>query len=796
VRPARWATSRRLLPIAAGLAAFLVLSWQVLDPDAQLFYRDTGRLYYPLKRYIADRLRAGHLPLWDPWTEAGVSLLGQMSPAIFHPWTLLYLVFPFDLAFKLNHLLPLLLAGVGTYLLARRLGASRTGATAGGLIFGSCGYLVSQAASNLIFVVGPAGVPLALERFIALLESPSRGRLLAASALLALCAYGGEPQSMLMCGLIGSAFAVARALSRREKPWRTVALIAAWGGLAVALSAPVALPAAHQFSRSTRGAGLSAYERQRFSVSPRRLPGLFVPRAFDDVPELAETLEESRAIMPFQEYLGNGGFAPGIYLGAGALLLAAFAALAGRRGRFFLLGALILVVASTGEELGLQPILARAVPGFALFRYAEKQMAFASLLVAVAAALGLDAAFAGRRRTSILAAISGAAAAGMAIFAAVLGRGAPSLRQRLVEVGTYHLPATADVFIARLRQGLTQEWQFLALFALAAGAAAIRPRFPGRALAAAACGVAVVLSGSAHLSTLPVEFFHQPPPLARDLLETAGPSGGAWRLYTRPDLDLAPLDLDPKRMYAVRAREPLRPQYNGLFGIESVADYFTLPDANYSALLEGAPRESFDLLTVRFFVSMPGALTEAQAKDAGFKRTHFGMWLLTLPPRPRARLLDQVEVAPTEAALAKRLREVDPSRTALLLPAEAEAAAGVHRSPSAPPLPLIARPAPERIAVEVSAPTPSILEVGEHYDRGWRARVDGKPAPTLAVDGAILGAVVPAGRHSVELRFRPAGFLEGIAVALAALLFLIVTKFVSLLPNSVASRPRSPPKVA
>jgi len=138
---------------------------------------------------------------------------------------------------------------------------------------------------------------------------------------------------MLMCGVIGSAFAVSRALSRGAGLGRAAYLIAAWGALAAALAAPVALPAAAQLARSTRAAGLSRYELTRFSVSPRRLPGLFVPRAFDDTPELSSSLEESRDISPFEEYFDSAPFASSIYLGSGALLLALFAIRAGRRGR-------------------------------------------------------------------------------------------------------------------------------------------------------------------------------------------------------------------------------------------------------------------------------------------------------------------------------------------------------------------------------------------------------------------------------------------------------------------------------
>ena len=63
----------------------------VLDPRQQLFWRDTQRFFYPFKLAIAERLRRGELPLWDPWTESGASVLGQLTPGLWHPATLLYL---------------------------------------------------------------------------------------------------------------------------------------------------------------------------------------------------------------------------------------------------------------------------------------------------------------------------------------------------------------------------------------------------------------------------------------------------------------------------------------------------------------------------------------------------------------------------------------------------------------------------------------------------------------------------------------------------------------------------------
>src|SRR5919206_3269278 len=138
----------RLAPAFLGLVLLANFFAPTLDPSVQLYYRDTGRLYYPVKLFIAEQLRRGHLPFWDPMTECGVSLLGQVTPALLHPATLLYLAFPFDMAFKLNHLLGPLLAAIGVYRLARRLGATDWASLAGAVAYAGCGYVISVTGSN------------------------------------------------------------------------------------------------------------------------------------------------------------------------------------------------------------------------------------------------------------------------------------------------------------------------------------------------------------------------------------------------------------------------------------------------------------------------------------------------------------------------------------------------------------------------------------------------------------------------------------------------------------------------
>ena len=55
------------------------------------------------------------------------------------------------------------------------------------------------------------------------------------------------------------------------------------------------------------------------------------------------------------------------------------------------------------------------------------------------------------------------------------------------------------------------------------------------------------------------------------------------------------------------------------------------------------------------------------------------------------------------------------------------------------------------------------------FARGWRARVDGVPAPVLRANGKHRAVAVNAGRHEVVLRYEAPGLLPGVAVSLLGL---------------------------
>ena len=47
----------RSAPLLLGFALLALFFAPTLDPRVQLYYRDTGRLYYPVKLFIAEQLR-------------------------------------------------------------------------------------------------------------------------------------------------------------------------------------------------------------------------------------------------------------------------------------------------------------------------------------------------------------------------------------------------------------------------------------------------------------------------------------------------------------------------------------------------------------------------------------------------------------------------------------------------------------------------------------------------------------------------------------------------------------------
>jgi hypothetical protein len=95
--------------------------------------------------------------------------------------------------------------------------------------------------------------------------------------------------------------------------------------------------------------------------------------------------------------------------------------------------------------------------------------------------------------------------------------------------------------------------------------------------------------------------------------------------------------------------------------------------------------------------------------------------------------------------------------------------------------------ADEEKAVEIDATLaqPGLVVLADAYYPGWRATVDGTPAPIVATNHLFRGVPAPAGPHRVRLEYRPA------SVALGALASLVGwTAIVALAWGTRSLRPR------
>ncbi|CAN5566611.1 hypothetical protein BH24ACT18_BH24ACT18_06310 [soil metagenome] len=92
----------------------------------------------------------------------------------------------------------------------------------------------------------------------------------------------------------------------------------------------------------------------------------------------------------------------------------------------------------------------------------------------------------------------------------------------------------------------------------------------------------------------------------------------------------------------------------------------------------------------------------------------------------------------------------------------------------------------DRIQLETATGARGLLVLSEAYYPAWKAYVDGEPVPLYVADHVLRAVPVPAGEHTVELRYESWSLRIGVAISLGFCLALIV-----LVAARVRRRPRS-----
>ncbi|MFH1549645.1 MAG: hypothetical protein ABIH04_03710 [Planctomycetota bacterium] len=384
-----------ILPVVALLLISLAVFRQVvLHPNYLMTSGkgDLADLYAPRKRFQVEDARAtGELTLWDPYSDCGAPVAGNIQNATFYPFYIFFYILPSDGAFGFIILLNLFLGGLFAYLFIRSLGLS-----AGASFLGAAAYMLSGAwacrlfPGHIMIYNNFPWIPLGLLGAKRLFET-ARERwskavfwALIMSLALALQLLGGHTQYFVYSTLILAVFCVYEAIrgsagARSIRPAAGLVLAALAAAFALALAMIQFLPA-YEFSEYVLGEeGRDiAYAASGGSFSPDRWITVSLPDYFGS---------------PANEtYWGAETYWElGAYAGILPVVLAFAAVLLVRRGYvwFFFGLSLFIFLYSLGKYSPVFQLL-QHIPYMSVFRFPGRILAMLALPVGVLAAYGAE----------------------------------------------------------------------------------------------------------------------------------------------------------------------------------------------------------------------------------------------------------------------------------------------------------------------------------------------------------------------------------------------------------------------
>jgi hypothetical protein len=733
-----------------------------------LIKRDAFGFHLPTKQYLIERLSAGELPQWFPYEALGRPFIGATATGVFHPFTMLYFIFPVTDAYRASTLLSCLLAAVGAFALGRTLHLSRTGSLLAGIVFALSGYVVSLT-DNLLYLYSICLLPF----FCAALDKAlvaRRAWVVAPAALWASVFLIGDIQTGYYFGFIAVLWTLMRAPGSRYDAVLRLALAAA---LAALLAGIQLGPSWDVFGGSDRMQPvLGETQAQDWSTHPLRLLSVLAKPIRENILASA-TVGTPDALIP---ELSTGYFwAESLYLGIPVVGLALLGAWYRPELRVlsWLGGAALLL--ALGPWGGLYAFFYHVVPFWSAFRYPEKFMGVVAFALALLAGAGLDALRVGRGRLwPWLAAAALGLGAGMALpteagrhLALTLGA-SPALAQAITDAAApacfFSAAAALGVAVivgAHTRTTLRGEWLLVCLVAI----------------------VALDLS-RANLDayhTAPAAITTFTPPFVEALKARTGSlEPGRFRIVTLVETLVAfPEQLEralghDAAVIAAR-RQALAPLHNTEFHIETAQPYLPgYKPAMVAMLRQGIGLQAAAHYNVGYYIGLRSRLAGTRLTSkiiAELPDYDLVLFRNPFPVAPRAYLSPQPKPVPSRVDPAMLLTQPDFLRgEADVIETTRDALPGPSRHGTA----TIARYRPEEVLVRVDTPQPAVLMLLDAFEQGWTARLEtGIAVPILPANALVRAAVVPAGAHTVTFTYETPLLKAGAWASLAGVLLCL-----------------------
>jgi hypothetical protein len=465
------------------------------------------------------------------------------------------------------------------------------------------------------------------------------------------------------------------------------------------------------------------------ALGPGQLLTLVVPKLFG-VAGPAAGPDNAFWYAPGQYYYWETA----IYFGVVTLLLAAIGLASRRMGGlgWFLAGMGIFgLLYALGDSFFIHPIFGR-LPGFNTFRIPTRMAIYLALGGSLLAGLGLDRLLRRDEDADRLARVALIAGGIIVLIGLLSATGTILIFLTIPQEAQAIAPKTAATGIAALLVG-------------GAATALAWMRLKGR-VPSTVTAVAMLLLGVIDMCIF-------------GMGQNSSPENPQKDVYQAADDQFAAYKADPPgKIFRVKMREGgamLMRRNQGPYSNIMLYD-------GYNALLlqrrippAASPDVAYDLLDIRYDVR----IDSAQGTMGLVERPH---------PYPHVRMLYDARVADS-AGSRELLKSIDPGKTVVL-----QEDPGVKLDGTGSGTAQISAYSASEIEAKVTTDKPGVLVMSEIWYPSWHVYIDGAPAKLLMADYSLRGVAVPAGAHTVTMRFESDAFRTGSWITIAALVAGIV----------------------
>ncbi len=765
--------------LSTANSLYAVAPLKALAPDNWLstsnqLLSDSPTYYQPMLQLVREAMRGGPLPLWNPLISSGVPLLANQQSAPLALVNLPIWILPLQFGFFVSAALKLWLSGFGTYLLARRLSIGHWAALAAGTAFALGSFTIVWLSHGQTDV--SSLLPWLLLTTEEIVRRPRPAAFLGHAVVTAAFLLGGHPETAIYVGLGAGLYFVVRVIVdgyRSGDARRRVAAFAGASLLGAGVAAIVLLPFLAEL-----GGSIDSTARLRGQVAPR----------------------ESLITLLFPDWWGrpNEGSALGpanfnertFYAGTIMLVLAPLALL--RMPRLKQLAPITAIglfglLASTDATR--TSSLIGDLPGLRL-TVVSRTSVLLILAVALLGAAGLEELARATRARSRTPFVTVGAALGVGVLALLVV--APldgdvwsrALRELVGLPGfTPEKPLTSPFTsegksaLEVLHLAAALRWVVLVL--LLGGLVLLARRFPSRGrLLAPALAVLVLIdmasSADDYQPVIPKDQFYKPVPGSIRYLQN---HVGRDR-FTATRGTLPP---DVNMVYDLRdARGLDHPTSKRLFKLWRAKLNSQQKPLDAKGVEDVNPGNAavVSMMAVRYVMTDPD---DPRPTGPGLREVYAGSDARIWENRralPRAYATPAVRMVPGEAEALQAVTAGDfsPRRFSVVegrrRPAGVAIRSAAARAASPGPV-SIRRDEPQAVDLDADLRRPAVVMMADSWAPGWQATVDGRDVPSLRANYLYRGVRVPAGRHRIEWRYRPAVVAAGAVVSVLSLLALV-----------------------